>query len=103
MRGWTGCSPEQARTVPRWNVRDLAQQYPAPSPAVQDKRLSHADKPGAHIWIMVAMWAVADPERPEMLLDAENLLELGGPGCFKCELEYSRKLAKRPCTGSVAS
>jgi hypothetical protein len=64
--------------------------------------MSRADRPGEHLWTLMAVWAVSDPERPQMMLDAENIIEIAGPGCFKCEREYSRKLAKRACTGSVS-
>lgn len=72
-----------------------------PATPVLDERRSRADRPGEHLWIIMATWSVSDPERPEMYLDAENVLEIAGPGCVKCEREYSRKLAKRACTGTA--
>lgn len=82
-------------------VRGLGIKYLVPPRPKLDVRVANADRPGEHMWILTAAWAVSDPERPEMVLDAENILEIAGPGCFKCELEYSRKLARRPCTGSM--
>jgi hypothetical protein len=66
-----------------------------------DRRLRAHDRPGEHLWVMTAAWFVEDPERPEYVLDMENLFEVAGVGCFKCEGVYSRKLAKRRCRGSV--
>lgn len=73
-----------------------------PMARVLDARRSRADRPGEHLWIVMATWSVSDPERPEMHLDAENVLEIAGPGCVKCEREYSRKLARRPCTETAS-
>lgn len=78
--------------------------YQPPTRQVLDKRLHRADRPGQHLWLMTAAWALDDPERSireAQYLDAENLLVIAGPGCYKCEREYSRKLARQPCRGSV--
>lgn len=73
-----------------------------PSAATLDKRLEACDKPGEHLWILMASWHLTDPERPgEVFLDIENLLIFTSPGCFKCELPYSRKLARMPCRGKI--
>ena len=83
-------------------VQGLGVSYQLPPGSALGARMAAADKPGEHLWVVGALWAAADPERPgPALLDAENLLEFAGPGCFKCEREYSRKLAKMPCTGSL--
>lgn len=77
--------------------------YVPPSGAVLDRRLRALNRPGQHLWVMTAAWHVADPERLGLggQLDAENLTGIAGPGCYKCEREYSRKLASRPCTGRL--
>jgi hypothetical protein len=77
-----------------------------PDQQVLDKRLAAADRPGEHIWIVVASWRITEPASmarsgDAVNLDAENLLSLAGPGCFKCEKPYSSSLAKRRCLGSV--
>jgi hypothetical protein len=72
-----------------------------PRPDVLDRRMKAADRPGEHMWIVTAAWQVLDPERDRMNLDTENLLDVSGIGCFKCERIYSRKLARMPCHGSV--
>lgn len=71
-----------------------------------DAHLTRLDQPGRHIWIMTAAWAVTDPQslttgQAPVILDQENLVGFAGPGCYKCEKEWSRKLAAKPCTGSV--
>lgn len=79
-------------------------QYKAPDQAELMKRLRAADKPGEHLWAMVACWQMLDPAAHrdgEFMMDRENLIGLNGPGCFKCEKPYSAKMSKRPCRGSV--
>lgn len=68
-----------------------------------EARRRAADTPGAHIWIyMVAYRAPARPRDIESLvLDAESVLMMEGPGCLKCEQGYSNRLAKQPCRGSL--
>jgi hypothetical protein len=79
--------------------------YEAPGQKALDKRMRNRDKPGQHLWVMTVAWACPDPERisygDQILLDAETVLAFAGPGCFKCEREYSRALARKPCTGDV--
>ena len=87
-----------------WAARDTGVRVGVPPHRVLERRLKAADRPGEHLWVVTAAWACPDPERPyeeTVLLDAETLIGLAGPGCFKCEREYSRKLAKMPCRGSV--
>ena len=80
--------------------------YQPPSRRSLDARLHAMDKPGQHIWVMTAAWRILDPASaydPEhmKILDLENLVGFAGPGCYKCEKEYSAKMAKRPCLGSI--
>lgn len=57
---------------------------------------------GDHLWVMVATWKF-DPEKAKAgetgLLDHENMLGLGGPGCYFCEKPYSEPLKLRRCKG----
>jgi hypothetical protein len=81
--------------------------YANPVSAVIESRLAAHDVPGQHLWTMLAAWRVADPREVgppgrEYLLDGENLVSLVGPGCLKCEAEYSPQTAARPCTGGVS-
>jgi hypothetical protein len=78
---------------------------PIPADRLQ-RRLQAADRPGEHIWVMVAAWLIADPSSARdpdalKLMDAENLVQFNGPGCFKCERPYSAKMAKRRCLGRI--
>jgi hypothetical protein len=80
-------------------------QYETPQKELLDKRLAEADKEGEHLWIVTACWKVADPEKHRgeaMHLDRENILQIAGPGCFKCEQPYSRRIAAKPCYGSTS-
>src|SRR5438045_1166103 len=56
-------------------------------------------QPGRHLWMVLGMWQIKDPESDQFQLDIENLLTIEGPGCYICEQPYSRELAARPCTG----
>jgi hypothetical protein len=81
-------------------------QVGVPDQATLDRRLKQADKPGEHLWVVLAAWRVADPRavrngQGPILLDAETLVSLNGCGCFKCEEPFSNRLARRPCRGSV--
>lgn len=66
-----------------------------------DRRLEQLDRPGAHLWVYVGVWATSTPREPEAHLDSENLVGLNGPGCYKCEQPYSNRLARRPCRGRI--
>lgn len=84
------------------SVEGTGIRYDLPSSAVLDRRAQQADKPGEHLWVVLATWHISDPERPGAeFLDQENLILVTGVGCFKCEKEYSRQLAKQRCTGSL--
>lgn len=80
--------------------------YEPISPDRLDARLKAADRPGEHLWVMVAAWIIGDPgsaRDPDVLklMDRENLVQFQGPGCFKCERPYSGKMAKRRCLGQL--
>jgi len=54
--------------------------------------------PGKHYWVVIATWGVADPASKEIQhMDMENLLDFAGPGCFKCEQEYTAAIDANPC------
>ena len=72
-------------------------------PGHVDKIPEFDPRSGAHLWVMIATWK-CDPEKlikqqQEGLLDHENLLALGGPGCYFCEKAYSSALSLRRCKG----
>jgi hypothetical protein len=76
--------------------------YRPPPREVLGRRLAAADRTGEHLWIVSAAWLVTDPAASgQKLLDSENVVQFGGPGCWKCEEAYSPALAGRPCTGSL--
>jgi len=79
--------------------------YSPADPGRLEAHLNRLDKPGEHLWVMTAAWAVTDPQsfatRAPILLDQENLVGFAGPGCYKCEREWSRKIAAQPCHGST--
>lgn len=84
-------------------------QVPVPAPKIGAQLTDPG--PGEHLWTILTMHRVSDDmirrlnrgEDPGIgLLDHENLLTLEGPGCFKCEQPYSRYLAHRKCTGTMA-
>lgn len=73
-------------------------------------RAGHQDPgPGEHLWTLIVSYRVSDDavkalrdgKDPEMMLDHENLISVDGPGCYKCELPFSRRLSFRRCTGSM--
>lgn len=57
--------------------------------------------PGVHLWVATAAWRVNPAEflKGEAHLDLENMLTIGGPGCFICEREYGTEMALQPCPG----
>jgi len=57
--------------------------------------------PGKHFWILTGLWRVANPTSNNFMLDAENLVTVDGPGCYKCEGLYTDELAAQPCKGSM--
>lgn len=82
--------------------------YQPTGPEALAKRLDSLDKPGKHLWVMTACWAITDPQalstsgaQSARFLDQENMVAFSGPGCLKCEQQWSRKLAARPCLGSA--
>jgi hypothetical protein len=79
--------------------------YAPADPDRLEAHLDRLDKPGQHIWVMTAAWAVTDPQASAttgpVFLDAENLVGFAGPGCYKCEREWSRKIAAQRCNGST--
>lgn len=78
----------------------------APSRLILEHRRTMHDRPGEHLWVISAAWRVADPagiliSGSEVLMDGESLLMIEGPGCFKCEQPYSRRLARKRCRGGM--
>lgn len=53
-------------------------------------------KPGEHLWVVLAAFRVK-PDSPQMQLDAENILTIGGPGCFWCEEKWTPEIGAEPC------
>lgn len=74
-----------------------------PNRLILEHRQHMHDRPGEHLWVISAAWRVADPAAltDGSILDAESLLMVEGPGCFKCERPYSRRLARKPCRGGM--
>ncbi len=87
------------------NITGTGTRYSPADPARLAAHLDRLDQPGKHLWVMTAAWAVSDPQslatRGPVLLDAENLVGFAGPGCYKCEKDWSRKLETQPCTGQL--
>jgi hypothetical protein len=84
---------------------DTGRVYAMPSKDVLDKRLLIANRPGEHLWALTAAWRVTDPASvsdPSVLklLDSENMIIFGGPGCLKCDESYSPTLSRR-CDGDL--
>lgn len=71
-------------------------------PQVEAKAKFAADFPvpprGEHLWMMMAMFRIADPKAERFHLDFENLLTIEGPGCYVCE-QTLREAGGRPCPG----
>ena len=86
-------------------VTGLGHPYAPPSMDTLNRRLTAADRPGEHLWILTVAFRVTDPAAAhrgqETLMDAESIIMFAGPGCYKCEREYSASMAKRPCRGSL--
>jgi hypothetical protein len=85
-----------------WVTEAPGVRYEAAGPDLLEERIRTADRPGQHLWVCTAAWKVAEPESRHRVLDAENLLTVQGPGCFKCEQPYTRRIAAKPCYGSIS-
>jgi len=64
-------------------------------------RMRSLDKPGSHLWVYLVTFAVQNPRAEHVEFDTENLVSIGGPGCYKCEHAFSNRVARQPCRGSV--
>lgn len=53
---------------------------------------------GAHFWIALVTFRVADPDAQDNVLDTENLL-WAHLGCYFCEQPYTPRLRHRRCPG----
>lgn len=73
--------------------------------AMVDRLISGARvdaEPDGHVWALFAMFRCARPDRyteEEQTMDTENLLQVSGPGCYRCEQMYSPDVAALPCPG----
>lgn len=60
--------------------------------------------PGIHMWVITGAWHIVDPSPVASVhLDVENLLTLGGPGCYECEQMWTPAIAAQPCPGDPIS
>jgi hypothetical protein len=79
------------------------------SPSTIDQRMTDPGA-GEHLWVMAAAFQVADStikamnegkDPGDQHMDHENLISLQGPGCYKCEEPYSKRMALRRCKGTM--
>lgn len=61
---------------------------------------------GKHLWTILAMYRINDPSvmrdpEGQVLMDRESLLTIEGPGCFKCEKEWTPDVERRWCQGTM--
>lgn len=67
--------------------------------------------PREHLWTLVAAYQVSADlaarieagSGEKILMDAEALLTIQGPGCMWCEQEYTKAVAARPCPGDASA
>lgn len=100
---WLAPRALQLANLPRPRMETMSENYTlegdADAARIAQRVVQLDPGPGAHLWVMLAAWYVANPREPEINLDRENLLSLNGPGCYKCEQPFSKRLAKKPCRG----
>jgi len=68
---------------------------------VDATRKHHAamdDFDGRHLWIVAAVFRVANPAATNFNLDLENALTLEGPGCWHCEQQWKPTIGAK-CPG----
>lgn len=93
--------------VVRMSTPDLGPaHYLAVDPDTLERRLAAADVPGQHLWVFTAAWIATAPHSaadPDVLkiLDRENLIGFAGPGCYKCEQQWSPRMEHRTCRGKL--
>lgn len=54
---------------------------------------------GQHLWVMAVCYGVDPTKEGQHTLDLENLVQVGGIGCFICEQPYTKALYVTPCPG----
>jgi hypothetical protein len=64
-----------------------------------DRVIAEATRRREHVWIMTAAWRVDPAKGGRAVMDHENLISLGGPGCLVCENTYTPELAAKRCEG----
>lgn len=71
-------------------------------PGYLDKISPYNPRSREHFWLMITAFKV-EPARwakgTAPMLDRENIVNVSGPACFYCELEYTPQLAQRACRG----
>jgi hypothetical protein len=58
---------------------------------------------GQHVWAMFAMFRCPHPElasQQPAMMDAESLILVTGPGCYRCEVHYTKGAELTRCPGS---
>lgn len=74
-----------------------------PVPDDLNERMT-APLPGVHMWVMTGAWRIMNPATAfdvgvAKYLDLENLLTIGGPGCWVCEQIWTPELNDTVCPG----
>lgn len=54
---------------------------------------------GEHLWVMMCAFRYDPTRTGPAILDLENLLQVGGIGCFVCEQPHTFDIAMLPCPG----
>lgn len=68
---------------------------------VDATRKHHAEmesSSGRHLWMVGAVFRVANPAAKNFDLDTENLLTIEGPGCWHCEQAWKPTIGAK-CPG----
>lgn len=65
-----------------------------------EEKLRLAELAGDHLWTVIVQYLVEDPAAP-LNLDSENMAGPPVLGCFRCEEEWSPRLATRRCKGTA--
>lgn len=59
-----------------------------------------AELSGDHVWVAITSYLVKDPTQ-QLFLDTESLCGSPVIGCFRCEEEFTERLATRRCKGTA--
>ncbi len=83
--------------MPMGHVYSTGHSWKAPQ---EEKEFPPYDKrSGEHFWVILVAYKWNPGTEGETILDKDNFMNVNGPGCYYCEMPYSKLLASKRCKG----